>query len=170
MSWVLMFCFFNYRGTDQALILIHCDSQTQLYGCFLMQPRVCESQSIRISPDNKFKYEKSSMWHEVGFVCIKHKLWKMWFQFGVQELQNILIALKENKKLTCIIVSDCTILLHSDFFIKPVSLCLLWPLFTISPHYISPLRGVLNKTMKCDNNEKLDRSENHALQSDLTEL
>lgn len=50
-----------------------------------------------------------------------------------QESQNILIALKENKKLTCIIVSDCTIhLLHSDFFIKPVSICLLWPLFTIS--------------------------------------
>lgn len=38
------------------------------------------------------------------------------------------------------------------------------------PHYISPLRQFLNKTMKCDNNEKLDRSENHALQSDLTEL
>lgn len=36
MRWVLRFCLFNYRATAQALILIHCDSQTQLYRCFLI--------------------------------------------------------------------------------------------------------------------------------------
>lgn len=95
----------------------------------------------------------------------------MWFQFGVQKLQNILIALKENKKLTCIIVSDCTIhLLHSDFFYQASQHMSVVVIVYNFPHYISPLRQFLNKTMKCDNNEKLDRSENHALQSDLTEL
>lgn len=87
-----------------------------------------------------------SMWHEVGFACIKHKLWKMWFQFGVQELQNMYHSFRLHH------------LAAFRFFYQASQHMSVVAIVYNFPHYISPLRQFLNKTMKCDNNEKLDRS------------